>query len=146
MNSPRLTALLIALLSLTTIVSAEEIRYGTGTWEAESLGNHRAVVQVEAKADAVRVYIPWRRSDARPEKKEVLIVDAAAGAVLKNVVRLNVNTEFGDFIFQPVTAFPATVEIGASRRERGLGLIRVPFLSSSFSFIPSRDRDGSSAR
>jgi hypothetical protein len=104
MNSHRLTVLLIVILLIASLLPAEEVRYGTGTWEAESLGNHRAVVRVDAKADAVRVHIPWRRRDSQPEKKEVLIVDAATGAVLKNVVRLAVNREFGDFIFQPAAA------------------------------------------
>ena len=103
MNSPKLPIVLIASLLFAAIVPAQQVRYGTGTWEAESLGNHRAVVRVDAKADAVWVHVPWRRRDAQPEKKEVLIVDAATGAVLKNVVRLAVNREFGDLIFQPAT-------------------------------------------
>jgi hypothetical protein len=104
MHSSKRPAVLIAILFFASIVPAQEIRYGTGAWEAESLGDHRAVVRVDAKADAVRVVIPWRRSDAQPEKKDILIVDAATGAVLKNVARLTVDREFGDFVFQPVTA------------------------------------------
>jgi hypothetical protein len=81
-----------------------ELRYGTGNWDAAAYGNHRAVVHVEAAADAVRVRIPWRRRDAKPEKKDVVVIDAATGARLKNVCPLSVSREYGDFVFQPATA------------------------------------------
>ena len=37
-------------------------------WDADTLGNHRYLVQVDAPAAAVRVVIPWRRRDAHPEQ------------------------------------------------------------------------------
>jgi hypothetical protein len=82
----------------------EEIRYGTGTWNPGVYGNHRAVVRVVEKADAVSVYIPWRRRDSGPEKKNVIFVDAATGERIKNVCPVRVNRESGEFIFQPATA------------------------------------------
>jgi hypothetical protein len=36
-------------------------------WEPEGLGNHRAVIMVNAPSDAVRATIPWRRRDSEPE-------------------------------------------------------------------------------
>ncbi len=92
-----------ATLILAAPAPADEIRNGIGTWDAEAFGNHRAVVRVQTQADAVRAYIPWRRRDLNPEKKEIIAVDAATGAVLKNVVRIGVNREFGDIVFQPAT-------------------------------------------
>jgi hypothetical protein len=76
------------------------VRYGTGNWDAAAYGNHRAVVRVEAQADAVRVRIPWRRRDENPEKKNVIVVDAATGARVKNVCPLAISREYGDFVFR----------------------------------------------
>ena len=70
----------------------------------QPLGNHRAVVRVAAKADAVRVHLPWRRPDKAPGRKNVLVVDAKTGQQLANVVRVAVSREFGDLVFQPKTA------------------------------------------
>ena len=83
----------------------ETVKSDVGSWDPETgLGNHRAVVRVEvppaAKAapkakgrgpvkpaavttpavpSAVRVRIPWRRRDSEPEKKAVIVIDAAFG-------------------------------------------------------------------
>jgi len=35
-----------------------DVPYGIGAWDADALGNHRAVVRVAASADAVFVHIP----------------------------------------------------------------------------------------
>ena len=112
--------------------AAEDVSYGVGQWDPESgLGNHRAVVRVEApavpsapaakpirparnakKTDAsapslklsvVRVRIPWRRRDLLPEVKNVIVVDAATGARITNVLPLAVEREFGDLLFEPKT-------------------------------------------
>jgi hypothetical protein len=84
--------------------SAEEVSYGVGHWDAETWGNHRAVVCVTHPEDAVRVRIPWRRRDLFPEKKNIIIVDAATGKRVLNLLRLDINREFGDIVFQPRTA------------------------------------------
>lgn len=68
-----------------------------------NFGNHRARVLAEAATDAVRVHIDWRRRDHDAARKQILVVDAATGRDVDNVVRVEVNREFGDLIFQPVT-------------------------------------------
>jgi hypothetical protein len=106
--------------------SAQDVKFGVGSWDPESgLGNHRAVVRVEAfpapKAAAskksaraaaapaltrpasVRVLIPWRRRDLEPEKKNIIVIDAASGERITNILALAVNREFGDFVFEPRT-------------------------------------------
>lgn len=83
---------------------AQEIPYSTGNWDADSLGNHRVVVQVMKKTDATRVHIPWRRRDLQPENKNVIVVDAGTGRKVRNVYRVEINREYGDLIFQPHTA------------------------------------------
>lgn len=70
----------------------------------EALGNHRARVQVEQKADAVKVRLSWRRRDHEPERKNVVIVDLATAQPIRNVARVNINRDFGDLVFQPATA------------------------------------------
>jgi hypothetical protein len=56
-------------------------------------------VQVAEKADAVRLHLPWRRRDPAPEKKNVLVVDAA-GKTVSNRIAVRINREFGDVVFQ----------------------------------------------
>lgn len=82
---------------------ADEVRYGTASWDAAAYGNHRAVVRVDRGAAPVRARIPWRRRDAHPEKKNVVIIDAATGARVRNVCPIAVNREYGDLAFQPAT-------------------------------------------
>jgi len=121
-----MTAMLLA--GSRAAVSAQEIKYGVGKWDPESgLGNHRALVRVEAVAPgklgvqlrkdrppvmtaefaktaaAVRVRIPWRRRDADPDQKNIVVVDAATGARIANVYPLAINRESGDIVFEPKT-------------------------------------------
>ncbi|MGZ5556362.1 MAG: glycoside hydrolase domain-containing protein, partial [Candidatus Aminicenantales bacterium] len=105
--------------------SAQDKSWGAGRWDSESgLGHHRAVVRVErpappntpaggkaspktlaglrpGKPAAVRVVIPWRRRDLEPWKKNVIVVDAATGERIMNMLVLAVNRESGDIVFEP---------------------------------------------
>ena len=78
-------------------------RIAPSRWKP-ALGNHRAVVRVEAKADAVWAHLPWRRHDPRPEERDIVVVDAATGREVKNKVPVQVNREFADIVFQGLTA------------------------------------------
>ena len=78
----------------------QQVRYGTGNWDTETLGNHRAVLNVAEKADVVRAHIPWRLRDSEPEKKNILIIEASTGSRVTNLLRLDVNRAFGDILFQ----------------------------------------------
>ncbi len=77
--------------------------YGTGTWDADSLGNHRVVVAVEKPADAIRATLEWRRRDSNPEAKNIIVVDATTGKRIENVTRFTINRERGEIVFQPQT-------------------------------------------
>ena len=77
--------------------------YGVGAWNADSLGNHRVVVSVDKKADAVLAKIEWRRRDQNPEAKNLIVVDAATGKRITNVCRFGINRESGEIVFQPQT-------------------------------------------
>lgn len=96
------------MLMIPAIVIAQQIppsqeRYGTGQWDADSLGNHRIVVAVDQPADAVLATLDWRRKDLNPEEKGVIIVDAATGKRVTNVARFTINREKGEIVFQPQT-------------------------------------------
>jgi hypothetical protein len=107
-----LTGLLIASALATTTtgkIAAQDPPRGVGAWDAK-YGSHRARIYVSRKAEAVRVHIEWRRPDRDPEKKDLLVVDAATGRTIRNVVRLAINREYGDIVFQPETA-PGEYEV-----------------------------------
>jgi hypothetical protein len=105
MMRPRIRALILALTVMGSVPLSgfQEIRYGIGVWDQERYGNHRVVIQVREKADAVRVHIPWRRRDQHPEKKEALLVDAKTGKRVMNLLREEITREYGNFVFQPVS-------------------------------------------
>jgi hypothetical protein len=70
----------------------------------ESFGNHRAVVQVEAKAEAVRIEIPWRRHDPNPQFRMLLLVSDETGDTVLNLSRIRVDNEWCEIIAGPVKA------------------------------------------
>jgi len=94
---------LIALGGLQALPPREEIPYGIGSWKAELYGNHRVVIRVREAADAVWAHIPWRRRDAHPEQKDAVLVDARRGQRVRNLIRVNITRESGDFLFEPVS-------------------------------------------
>lgn len=77
--------------------------YGTGNWDADSLGNHRVVVSVNQPTDAVLAKMEWRRRDFDPEKKNIIVVDAKTGERITNVCRFAIDREKGEIAFQPQT-------------------------------------------
>jgi len=99
---PAVLIVFLSLLSPPPYLLSEEIPYGTGTWDSDTFGNHRVVVRVNQKADAVWVHIQWRRRDVDPEKKNILLIDAQTGTRVKNLCRVDINREFGNLVFQPM--------------------------------------------
>jgi len=106
----------------------DDVKYGVGKWDPESgLGNYRVVVRVDApaapsapaaalkrskkapvapavvKPSVIRVAIHWRRRDAEPDKKDIIVIDAATGDPVANVLPLAVEREYGDLLFEPKT-------------------------------------------
>lgn len=104
------TGLIATLLAASLAAAEPEPPRGIGSWDALAYGNHRAVVRVEVATEAVRVHIPWRRPDLEPEKKEIVLVDAATGTRIANVARVAITRESGDLVFQPRTA-PGDVHV-----------------------------------
>jgi hypothetical protein len=86
-------------------LALDEVPYGVAKepW-TEGMGNHRAIVRVEQKAEAVLVRIPWRRRDRDPERKQIIVVDSTTGQRVTNVARLHLDRFEGVLAFQPQTA------------------------------------------
>ena len=88
--------------------SIYEVKYKNGNWEHpayknpfKSFGNHRAVVEVpESSGDLVEVIIPWRRRDDRPERKDIVIVDADTDSLVERKYMIDINNERGHLVFQ----------------------------------------------
>lgn len=68
----------------------------------ESLGNHRAVLQIAKPAEVVALDFDWRRPDNNVDKRRFLIVNAETGDTIANVRRLEVNNERCRLLFGPV--------------------------------------------
>ena len=80
------------------------VKYVSGNWKPHlaagdkglSWGNHRAVVHVEnPTANSIRVEIPWRRLDADPEEKAIVIEDSTSGEPIPNALARDVTAESG---------------------------------------------------
>ena len=93
----------LAIASLSAQEKPLPSLYGTGVWDADSLGNHRVVVSVDKAGDAVLATMNWRRRDLNPEEKNLIVVDAKTGKRVTNVARFTVNREKGEVVFQPQT-------------------------------------------
>ncbi len=95
--------LLLTFLSFSVFAQKDLLNadlYGTGNWDADSLGNHRVVLNVETAGDVVFAHVPWRRHDLHPENKDIIVVDATSNKIVENILPLNINREFGDIAFQ----------------------------------------------
>jgi len=100
----RLSFLLVLLsLALPARPQLPVLPYTTGHWNPDTLGNQRVMVEVNEPADVVSVMIPWRRKDLNPQEKEILVYPENSRERVMNVIRININREYGELIFQPTT-------------------------------------------
>jgi len=92
------------ILCCSQIAFAQSVKYisGNNSWNADSLGNHRAVVQVTVAGQASKAVVEWRRRDD-PTGKEVLVVDAKTNKRVLNVKEDNISRESGTVYFEPVS-------------------------------------------
>lgn len=89
----------------------EVAEYGVGNWPEEGRGNHRAVIRVEKDADIVWAHIPWRRRDPNPQEKQIRLWDTAANQWISEVFPVEVNAEYGDILFEPISPAPSEYHI-----------------------------------
>ncbi len=108
--------ILAGILLLTSVVEGDpdiptptDVPYGTAQWP-EDRGNHRALVRVTEKAEAVVVRIPWRRRDLNPQGHAIWVYDAATNKRLRNVVCPVVTRAEGYIALEPPTT-PGVYEV-----------------------------------
>ncbi len=96
---------LLYFMLLSVIASAQQLRYtnGNNSWNPDSLGNHRAVVEFTGTGAVAKVVICWRRRDENTADKRIIIQDAATGQKILNVKVLAINREEGTVVFDPVS-------------------------------------------
>jgi len=96
---------LTLFLGLIYDASAQNVKYTSGenSWNPDSLGNHRAVVSFYGIGEVARVVIPWRRRDADPQKKRIIVQDATTGNSVSNCKAGKINNEEGEIFFEPVS-------------------------------------------
>lgn len=99
MSLRSLTWLLFAFLLCIGNVSAQKQIYPPEKelWDADSLGNHRALVQVNKKVKSVTVAIEWRNRNVKPEQT-VYVMDPENQTV-SNVVLWEMGPERGVVTF-----------------------------------------------
>ncbi len=95
---------LVAFGGLPSSGSEPVLNYGTGDWLVAGLGNVRVRLAVSEKTPVVWAHVAWRRRDAKPEDKAVILVDAATGRQVTNMVCVSVLRSTGDLLFEPPTA------------------------------------------
>ena len=93
----------ISFSILLTAVRAQEIKHSScpGCWNADSLGNHRAVVRFDGPGKIARVLIPWRRRDLHPETKRLILQDTRTGQLILNKTTGVISRESGEILFEP---------------------------------------------
>jgi hypothetical protein len=89
-----------------TTVPDAPFRVAAARWDGDALGHHRALIAVAQPAPAAHVVIPWRRRDAAPQDR-LVIVTTADGTRVRNVRRGHIDREAGELWFEPV-AGPGT--------------------------------------
>lgn len=95
-----LTCLIFSVITATAY--SQEIPYGNGEWDHETLGNHRAVIYVEHPSDVVKAEIPWRRLD-NVDDKGLILVDELTGERVKNMYCLQKDKDSCTILFEPVS-------------------------------------------
>ncbi len=84
---------------------SQEFQYPPPTplWQADSLGNRRAIVKVDSDMDAVEALIEWRRSDTLYSDNAIYVVDKRTGNQVQNVYRQDITAIRGKIVFEPVS-------------------------------------------
>ncbi|RZK59778.1 MAG: hypothetical protein EOO91_03940, partial [Pedobacter sp.] len=99
----KLIASILFLSAISFYTNAQEIKYtkGKNAWNADSLGNQRALVSFVGIGKVAKVIIPWRRSDPNPEQKSIIVQDAKTGKKITHILPLSIERERGVICFEP---------------------------------------------
>ena len=86
------------------------VQYRVGPCWPSELGDVRALVSAPKGGGTVRLRIPWRRRDADPQNRGIIIRDAQTGKAVENVAAIEVNREYANVAFELATS-PGTYEV-----------------------------------
>lgn len=75
---------------------------GQNSWNPDSLGNHRAVVQVLKTGKVAGIELEWRMQNYSTDQ-EIIAVDAKNNQRILNVTAKNISRERGTVLFEPVS-------------------------------------------
>ncbi|MCD2423318.1 DUF6067 family protein [Niabella pedocola] len=97
--------LLILTVLVVNMLNAQPVKYrsGSSSWNTDSLGDHRVVVQFNGSGNIAKAEVVWRRRDADPASKRIIVQDARTGAKITNVKVAAVSNEKGTVLFEPVS-------------------------------------------
>ena len=96
-------AFLLGVLTIHASTQLPVAKYSVGSWETKGHGNHRAVLEVTKPSVAARANIPWRRRDANPEQKAVMLFNEK-GELVNNLKVLELNNDRGEILFDAATS------------------------------------------
>ncbi|MEO5648845.1 MAG: glycoside hydrolase domain-containing protein [Ginsengibacter sp.] len=98
-------SLLFIFLFLSVALFAQKIQYTNCNecWNADSLGNHRVVIDFRGNGTLAKTTIPWRRRDYHPDLKRIIVQDAKTGKKILNIKAGTLNREYGEIYFEPVS-------------------------------------------
>lgn len=104
MQSRIITGICLVMLFVLKI-DAQSIKYTVpeNVWNADSLGNHRAVVSYVGLGNVAKVSISWRRRDQNPQDKRIIVQDAKTGQKVNNIKIVSVTRELGVILFEPTS-------------------------------------------
>jgi Family of unknown function (DUF6067) len=86
------------LLPLAGFTQLPGYRSCPGCWNADSLGNHRAVIRFDGPGATAHAYIPWRLPLAGPFNHRIIVQDARTGARI-DATPGALSRESGDIFF-----------------------------------------------
>jgi len=90
---------------LTCSAFAQGIKYSNANndWNADSLGNHRAVLTFNGTGIVAKAVIEWRRRDIDPWDKRIIVEDAKTHKKIDNVQTGIINNEKAELWFEPLS-------------------------------------------
>ena len=85
------------------LATAQPITYtfGKASWNTDSLGNHRIVLNFDGTATIAKAVIEWRRRDDNPQQKRIILQDARTGKKINNYKTGICNNEQLEIWFEP---------------------------------------------
>ncbi len=95
----------IYLNLFTCFAFAQEVKYSNANddWNADSLGNHRALLSFNGTGTVAKTVIVWRRRDVDPWNKRIIVEDAKTHKKIENVQTGIINNEKAELWFEPTS-------------------------------------------